>query len=255
LAAIYGAIFGKAGDQPAPAPISASPLSSARTALIWLAIWLAPLAALDLMSSAPVLGDLGAFFAKLAVVTVGGAYAVLAYRAQDVVNGFGWLTAGEMMDGLGLAETTPGPLILVTEFVGYLAAYRDGGVWLGLAGALVTLWATFAPCFLWIFVGAPYIEWISAQPRLNGALSAITAAVVGVILNLSLWFGLHVLFDDVARQTLGPMTLWVPDLGSLNWRAALLSALCAVLLLRLHWGIGRVLLTSSLLGWALSGVA
>jgi chromate transporter len=138
-AAIYGAMFGRAGDQPAAAPVAASAVSTARTAFIWLAIWLAPLAALDLLSAAPVLAEVGAFFAKLAVVTFGGAYAVLAYMAQDVVTGFGWLTAGEMMDGLGLAETTPGPLILVTQFVGYLAAFREGGVWLGLAGAAASL--------------------------------------------------------------------------------------------------------------------
>lgn len=254
-AAIYGAMFGKAGEQPAAAPVAASAVSTARTAFIWLAIWLAPLAALDLLSAAPVLAEVGAFFAKLAVVTFGGAYAVLAYMAQDVVTSFGWLTAGEMMDGLGLAETTPGPLILVTQFVGYLAAFREGGVWLGLAGALVTIWATFAPCFLWIFVGAPYIEWISAQPRLNGALSAITAAVVGVILNLSIWFGMHVLFGDVTRQALGPLTLWTPDPASLNWIAVGLAALSAVMLLRLHWGIGRVLAVSSALGWVLATLA
>lgn len=251
-AALYGAAFGRAGAQPAAAPIAASALSSARTGLIWLAIWLGPLAALHMLSATPVLGEVGAFFAKLAVVTFGGAYAVLAYMAQDVVTGFGWLTAGEMMDGLGLAETTPGPLILVTEFVGYLAALRQGGVWLGLAGALVTLWATFAPCFMWIFVGAPYIEWISAQPRLNGALSAITAAVVGVILNLSIWFGLHVLFADVTLRNMGPLALRVPDPATLNVAALALAALSAVMLLGLHWGVARVLAISSALGWALT---
>lgn len=250
-AALYGAAFGKGADQPA-APVTVSARGSARTAVIWLAIWLGPLALVA--AASPILGEIGAFFAKLAVVTFGGAYAVLAYMAQDVVSGFGWLSAGEMMDGLGLAETTPGPLILVTEFVGYLAALREGGIWLGLAGAVVTLWATFAPCFMWIFVGAPYIEWISAQPRLSGALSAITAAVVGVILNLSLWFGLHVLFDEVARVIWGPLTLWLPDPASLNWRAALLAALCAVLLLRMHWGVAKVLGASAALGWALSAI-
>ena len=129
---------------------------------------------------------------------------MLAYLAQDVVTYKGWLSAGEMMDGLGLAETTPGPLILVTEFVGYIAAYRAGGVSMGIAGALVTLWVTFAPCFLWIFVGAPYIEQLTAQPRLKGALEAITAAVVGVILNLSIWFGLHVLFAELQSRQIGP---------------------------------------------------
>ena len=119
-----------------------------------------------------------------------------------------------MMDGFGFAETTPGPLILVTEFVGYVAAWRDGGIALGLAGAAVTLWATFAPCFLWIFAAAPYVEWINAQPRLKGALSAITAAVVGVILNLGIWFGLHVFFGTVTRIETGPLTLWTPMMGT-----------------------------------------
>ena len=115
--------------------------------------------------------------------------------AQDVVAQFGWLNAGEMVDALGLAETTPGPLILVTQFVGFLAGFNEGGLLLGSAAAIVALWVTFAPCFMWIFTGAPYIEWISSQPKLKSALKAITAAVVGVILNLSVWFALHVLFS------------------------------------------------------------
>jgi hypothetical protein len=132
-------------------------------------------------------------------VTFGGAYAVLAWMVQEVVQDFGWLTTAQMMDALGLAETTPGPLILVTEFVGFLAGAQAGGPGLGLAAALVTLWVTFAPCFLWIFAGAPYVEWIATRPRLQGALDAITAAVVGVIANLSLWFALHVVFGEVTR--------------------------------------------------------
>ncbi len=226
--------------------------STALTVALWLAVWVVPLAAVDLLFGSSVLGAIGMFFSKLAVVTFGGAYAVLAYMAQAVVGDFGWLTPGEMMDGLGLAETTPGPLILVTEFVGFIAAFREGGVWLGLAGAVVTLWATFVPCFLWIFAGAPYIEWISAQPRLSGALSAITAAVVGVILNLSLWFGLHVMFGTVTQRQTGPLTLWQPDLATLDWRVAVLTALCGVLMLRLHWGILRVLALSAALGWGLA---
>ena len=156
-------------------------------------------------------------------MTFGGAYAVLAYMAQDVVQSYRWLTAGEMLDGLGLAETTPGPLILVTEFVGFLAAHRHGGgnPWaMGLLGALVTLWATFAPCFLWIFAGAPYIERLNAEPRLKSALAAVTAAVVGVILNLTVWFALHVLFARVSEQHMGPLRLHVPDLASISVPAA-----------------------------------
>ncbi|MEM8752240.1 MAG: chromate efflux transporter, partial [Pseudomonadota bacterium] len=162
-AAAYGFLFGaKAAEEPtAPA---ARLGETARTAAIWLAVWLAPLFAVGALDG--MLAEIGAFFSRLAVVTFGGAYAVLAYMAQEVVADYGWLEAGEMMDGLGLAETTPGPLILVTEFVGFLAAAKAGGFWFGVAGAAVALWATFAPCFLWIFVGAPYIEWIGAQPRL-----------------------------------------------------------------------------------------
>ncbi len=219
------------------------------TVLLWLAVWWVPLILIASVQPG-VLAQLGIFFSKLAVVTFGGAYAVLAYMAQDVVNQFGWLTAGEMLDGLGLAETTPGPLILVTEFVGFLAGYRAGGIWIGLAGVFVTLWATFVPCFLWIFAGAPYIDWIGEQPRLKGALSAITAAVVGVILNLSIWFALHVLFAKVTARKFGSVTIWQPELMTLNWYALALSVLCAVMLLRLHWGLFRVLTAASLAGAA-----
>ena len=164
--------------------------------------------------------------------------------AQAVVENYGWLSPGEMLDGLGLAETTNGPLILVTEFVGYTAAHRFGGappVAMGILGALVTLWATFAPCFLWIFAGAPYIERITAAPRLASALSTVTAAVVGVIGNLSLWFALHVIFRHVDERTLGPMRLIVPDPGSLDALALALSALAVVLLFVLHRGIATTL--------------
>lgn len=218
------------------------------TIATWLAIWLLPLLALGWLGAPGILVEVGRFFSMLAVVTFGGAYAVLAYMAQDVVVQFGWLTAGEMVDALGLAETTPGPLILVTQFVGFLAGFKDGGILLGLSAAVVALWVTFAPCFLWIFVGAPYIEWISNQPRLRGALKAITAAVVGVILNLSIWFALHVLFSGVNRQKLGPITLWQPDLATIEWLAVALFLLSAFLAFRLHWGIIRILLVASLLG-------
>jgi chromate transporter len=227
-------------------------LKSIKTIAIWLVIWIAPLFLVDLIFEIEILNALAGFFSKLAVVTFGGAYAVLAYMAQDVVTQFGWLTAGEMMDGLGLAETTPGPLILVTEFVGFLAAFKQGGFALGVLGAIVTLWVTFVPCFLWIFTGAPYIEWISAQPRLSSALSMITAAVVGVILNLSIWFGLHVFFENVSRQEVGFLTLWVPDFASLDWHVFFLSALAALLLLKFKIGLLKVLALSACLGWVLS---
>lgn len=221
-----------------------------RTVALWLAIWWIPLLALGALEL-PLLSELGLFFSKLAVVTFGGAYAVLAYMAQDVVNHHGWLSAGAMMDGLGLAETTPGPLILVTEFVGFLSAFSKGGLMLGIAGALVTLWATFAPCFLWIFAGAPYIDWIGSQPRLRGALAAITAAVVGVILNLSIWFALHVAFATVSARNYGPVTVWQPDPATLDWRVILLTLVSGILL-ALGWGMVRVLLVSAFLGLLLS---
>lgn len=226
--------------------------ASIGTALLWLVIWFAPLLLLVAFDSGGMLMDIGMFFSRLAVVTFGGAYAVLAYLGQDVVTQHGWLSAGEMMDGLGLAEATPGPLILVNEFVGYLAAFREGGIWYGILGALVTLWATFVPCFLWIFVGAPYIDWIGAQSRLRGALTAITAAVVGVILNLSIWFALHVFFNDVSMQVYGPITLWQPEVASLDWRVIALTLLSALLLFRCHWSVSRVLVLSSLSGVVLT---
>ncbi|MBX2885149.1 MAG: chromate efflux transporter [Granulosicoccus sp.] len=218
------------------------------TVISWLALWAAPLLLLYLAGLSGFLLDLGVFFSKLAVVTFGGAYAVLAYLAQDVVSIKGWLSAGEMMDGLGLAETTPGPLILVTEFVGFLAGFREGGFALGFLAAVVTLWVTFVPCFLWIFAGAPYIEWIGQQPRLKMALSAITAAVVGVILNLSVWFALHVMFTEVAVTRYGWLTLWWPTLASVDWLVLGLTLFCAVAVFRWHWNIVKVLIISALLG-------
>ena len=173
---------------------------------------------------------------------------------QDVVSIKGWLTAGQMMDGLGLAETTPGPLILVTEFVGFLAGFASGGLWLGVIAAIVTLWVTFTPCFLWIFAGAPYIDWIGTQPRLRGALSAITAAVVGVILNLSIWFALHVFFDTVTRSNHGPLTLWAPEFTTLNPIVALLAFLSGYLLLKRHWNVVTVLCVSAVLSLGIGAI-
>ena len=220
-----------------PVPLS----STLKTAALWLAIWVGPLLVIAaLFGRDHVTTDIALFFSKLAVVTFGGAYSVLAYMAQQAVETYGWLSAGEMLDGLGLAETTPGPLILVTEFVGFLAGFRHGGepkLALGLLGAAISLWATFTPCFLWIFVGAPYVERLSASPRLAGALAGVTAAVVGVILNLSLWFALHVLFGKVTATWHGPVQLWTPDLASLNVEALILAILAAILLFGFHLGI------------------
>lgn len=254
LAGLFGFLSTSANDKVEGVAVGVPWQKTVLQIAIWLVIWWVPVFAVGAFSGEPILTEIGAFFSKLAVVAFGGAYAVLAYMGQDVVSQFGWLTAGEMMDGLGLAETTPGPLILVTEFVGFLAAFREGGFWLGAAGAIITLWVTFVPCFLWIFVGAPYLDWISDQPRLSGALSAITAAVVGVILNLSIWFGLHVLFQTVTAQTFGPLKIWQPDFGSLDWRVVALTCLCGVLLLRLHWNVLWVLLSAALSGWVLATV-
>jgi chromate transporter len=236
------------GKVPAIAASPSVPVAHAQTIAtiaLWLAIWIVPLVAVGLaFGSDHVLAKLAIFFSKLAVVTFGGAYAVLAYMAQDVVQIHGWLKPGEMLDGLGLAETTPGPLILVTEFVGYLAAYRQGGghaVAMGCLGAFITLWATFAPCFLYIFAGAPYIERLKSAPRLTSALSAITAAVVGVILNLTVWFALHVLFRKVGTWSAGPVSLPLPDVASIDWIATGLAVLAAVMLFRLHAGIIKTL--------------
>jgi chromate transporter len=250
VAAVYGFVTrgSVAAETSGPLP----PFSAvARTASVWLAIWLVPLAALAFTFGPDhVLTQIGVFFSKLAVVTFGGAYAVLSYMAQAAVESEGWLTAAEMIDGLALAETTPGPLILVTQFVGYLAALREtGSIWGGVAGALVTLWMTFAPCFLWIFVGAPYVDLIGRRPRLSGALAAITAAVVGVIFNLSVWFGLHVLFGTVARVDGFPwFRPWLPDWAGLDVGALGLSVIAAVLLLRFHLGVIQVLAICAALG-------
>jgi len=220
--------------------------ATVRAALIWGAIWAAPmLLVLLLLGPDHVLWKIGLFFSQLAVVTFGGAYAVLGYMAQEAVQGFGWLSAGEMADGLGLAESTPGPLIMVTQFVGYLAAFRApepfAPIVAGILGAALTTWVTFAPCFLWIFAFSPWIERLEHAKRLKGGLATLTAAVVGVIANLSLWFALHVLFKQVDAVRLGAVHLQVPQLDSFDWRAALLAALAALLIFRFRWTLIRVL--------------
>jgi chromate transporter len=257
VAAVVGVVHLAGGGQGTAVALPPTVISrTAMTVATGLVVWIAPLLLIAAMVGQDhVLTQLSLFFSKLAVVTFGGAYAGLAYMAQDVVTHYRWLDAGAMMDGLGLAETTPGPLILVTEFVGYLAAYRNGGepaVLMGLAGAFVAVWATFAPCFLWIFAGAPYIEWITHQPRLRGGLDAITAAVVGVILNLAVWFALHVFFTDVQLVEAGPAKLWMPSLASLDWRVVVLSVTAGYLLLWRHWNIPAVLAAASAAGLVIS---
>ena len=241
-------------EKSSQASVSNKPMlkSTLITVATWTTIWALPMLVLFAFTDQTLLTQLGVFFSKLAVVTFGGAYAVLAYLGQSVVADFGWLTAGEMMDGLGLAETTPGPLILVTEFVGFIAGYREGGLGLALAAAVLTLWVTFVPCFLWIFTGAPYLDWICDQPRLKGALNAITAAVVGVILNLSVWFALHVLFDRVERVSYGSLQLWIPDFSSLNIVVATLTVLCMIAAFKYHWNIVKILCASAALGLVFS---
>jgi len=209
-----------------------------RAGLAALVLWLWPVA---LLAGSGVFGDIAWFFSKMAVVTFGGAYAVLAYVAQEAVEQYRWLTAGEMLAGLGLAETTPGPLILVLQFVGFLAGFRDGGLAGGLLGGLLTVWVTFAPCFAWIFLGAPFVERLHEAKRLKGALAGVTAAVVGVIANLALWFGLRVVFARVETVTAGPFTFGLPDPLSLVPDALALSALAAVLLFVLKLGVVRTL--------------
>ncbi|MBF9150379.1 chromate efflux transporter [Novosphingobium jiangmenense] len=221
-------------------------------------LWAAPMiAVLALLGTDHALWKVGLFFSKLAVVTFGGAYAVLSYMAQQAVDTYGWLRPGEMADGLGLAETTPGPLIMVTQFVGYLAGFRApepfSPVVGGLLAAGLTTWVTFVPCFIWIFAFAPWIERLSHAQKLKGGLAAITAAVVGVIANLTLWFAIHVLFRQTSDVAFGPVSLSLPVPQSLDWRVALIATTAAVLIFAMRKGILPVLgicaAAGLVLGW------
>ena len=225
-------------------------------ALIGLTAWWAPVALAALaLGTDHVLVSIGLFFSKLAVVSFGGAYAVLAYMAQQAVETHHWITAAEMVDGLGLAETTPGPLILVTQFVGFLAAFRNAApfspVVAGMLGAAMTTWVTFVPPLLWIFAGAPFIEPLRANRKLSGALAAITAAVVGVILNLSVWFALNVLFGKVTEMHWGLLRWYAFDPLALDWRAAGLAAIAATLAFGFHRGLIEVIAVMAALGIAM----
>jgi len=242
-AAAAGYFLRPVAARPAAAPTPAVPLAQTLLTLgVWLAVWIVPLLAIAaLFGPQHVLAKLAWYFSQLGVITFGGAYAMLAYMVQVVVSHYGWLTPGEMLDGLGLAETTNGPLILVTEFVGYMAGLHAGGVGVALLGALVTLWAIFSPCFLFIFVGGPYIEHLTHAPRLSSALQSVTAAVVGVIANLSLWFALHVLFAKVDELHLGPVRLFAPELGSLDLVALRLAGIAMVLIFWLRRSIVETL--------------
>lgn len=226
-----------------------------RAGAIALILWIVPVAALLLLAPDSVFTDIATFFSKLAVLTFGGAYAVLAWVAQEAVGTYGWLEPGEMLDGLGMAETTPGPLIMVLQFVGFMGAFREAGwampLLAGTIGGLLTTWVTFAPCFAWIFLGAPFMEGLRSNKALSAALSAVTAAVVGVILNLSIWFAIHVVWREVARIEAWPLSLELPVLTSIDWAAAALSALALFAVFRLKLGMTTVLGGAALAGIAL----
>ncbi len=218
----------------------------------WIAVgvWLLPVALLW-ATGAGVFADVAVYFSQMAVLTFGGAYAVLAWVAQGAVETYGWLSARDMLAGLGLAETTPGPLILVLQFVGFLAGHQAHGMLGGIAASVLTLWVTFAPCFAWIFLGAPFVERLHGQAALSGALAAVTAAVVGVIANLSVWFGLRVLFADVGTVGIGPARFDVPVLASADFGAWAIAALAAVCVFRFRLGVGQTLGVAALAGLAL----
>jgi chromate transporter len=213
-----------------------------RASSIWLALWLIPVIALLVtLGGRNVFSEIAVFFSKMAMVTFGGAYAVLAYVAQQAVENYGWLKPGEMLDGLGMAETTPGPLIMVLQFVGFMAAYRDPGALspmvAGTLGGLLATWVTFTPCFLWIFLGAPFVEILRENKPLNGALSAITAAVVGVVLNLAIWFALHTIFREVTPVHGYGLSFDLPVLASVDPWALALSVAAIVAIFRFKTGM------------------
>ena len=222
-------------------------------AAVFLALWLVPIAALYVgLGGENVFTKIAIFFSQMAIVTFGGAYAVLAYVAQQAVENYHWVTAGEMLDGLGMAETTPGPLIMVTQFVGFLAAWREPGAMSPLLaatlGGLLTTWVTFVPCFLWIFFGAPFVEALRANKALGAALGAITAAVVGVILNLAVWFALHVLFAELVPVRWLGAAVDLPVLRSVDVPTLVLAIAAAVAIFRFTVGMMPVLLASALAG-------
>ena len=229
---------------------------------VFLLLWLVPVAALlAMLGPDNVFSQIAVFFSQMAVLTFGGAYAVLAYVAQEAVENFGWLSAREMLDGLGMAETTPGPLIMVTQFVGFLAAYRESSglepLIAATLGAILTTWVTFTPCFLWIFLGAPFAERLRSNRALSGALTAISAAVVGVILNLALWFALHALFGSVREYRFAGAIVDVPDWATVNIWAALLAAAAVVAAFRFKAGVLPLLgaCAATGVGLKLSGLA
>jgi chromate transporter len=234
---------------PARAP---SVRGALRTAAVCAVLWGTPVALLAVLTGGSVWTRQALFFSQAAVVTFGGAYAVLSFVAQRAVEGYGWLEPGEMLDGLGMAETTPGPLIMVVQFVGFMAAYRDPGtlspLTAGVLGAILTTWVTFVPCFLFVFVGAPWVEHIRGRPGPAAALAGITAAVVGVILNLAIWFTLHVVFAEVREVHAGPVRLLVPRLESVDPLALAIAAGAGVALFALRFSVLRTLALAAAAG-------
>ncbi|MEQ8352724.1 MAG: chromate efflux transporter [Leptospiraceae bacterium] len=233
----------------------ASPARALRVLALWLPLWFAPLIAMVLtLGYENVFTQIGLFFSKLAVVTFGGAYSVLAYMAQEAVLNYGWLAPGEMLDGLGMAETTPGPLIQVVQFVGFLAAFREPGVLnpfaAGLLASVLATWVTFVPCFLWIFLGAPYVETLRHNQTVSAALSAVTAAVVGVMLNLALWFAVHVAFEEVDTLQFHGIQILLPNWSSIQIVSVLLATGAFIAILRFKVAMLPVILVSALLGTA-----
>ncbi len=250
LGPVVGLMDAESGGEPAARPNTRKTL---RTAAVWLTLWLAPIGVLvGSLGSEHVFAEEAFFFSKAAVVTFGGAYAVLAYLAQQAVEVYQWLLPGEMLDGLGMAETTPGPLIQVVQFVGFMGAYRNPGaldsVTAGVLASLVTTWATFLPCFLFIFVGAPYVEYLSDRRFLNAALAGISAAVVGVILNLALWFSLHTLFGDLAARGLGPMRMLTPVWSTLDVGGLAIAVASVIALFRFRAGMFVTLGAAAMVG-------
>ena len=249
--------LGISGKVEQPAAPTANKWRQFGTAVsVGLVLWWGPiLLAMALLGPNHVMVAIGTFFSKLAVVSFGGAYALLAYMAQQVVETNGWMTAPEMVDGLGLAETTPGPLILVTQFVGFLAAFRDPAPFApltaGIIGAALTTWVTFSASMLWIFAGAPFVESLRSNRKLAGALAAITAAVVGVILNLSVWFALHVLFGTVQEMHAGPLRWYAIDFASLDIAAAILALIAGALAFIFHFGLVATVAIMAALGIAI----
>jgi chromate transporter len=240
------------GDE-LPAHAKPNAARAVRVAALWLTLWLIPVGVLLLaFGTGNVFSRIAVFFSKMAVVTFGGAYAVLAYVAQQAVENYGWLQPGEMLDGLGMAETTPGPLIMVLQFVGFMAAFRDAGtlspMLAGTLGGLLATWVTFTPCFLWIFVGAPFIERLRGNEALDGALSAITAAVVGVILNLVVWFALHTVFREVIPVRQYGLSFDLPVAASIDPWAAVLSLAAMVAILRFKVGMIATLVACTAAG-------